>query len=223
MVVPTSVDAQFRRLDKNLGELKRIKGSALGEDQSILVSEICNSCILTLDKAMNALWEAKGEKKEGKQKPRIYFPITTSSKEKLTEKLQQYQMPDLEKVEPKVFEIIDSVQSYRGVKWLCAIYDLAAIRHESFPKVNQVSRNSVGFGKGQDLYIESMTSDSLGNINFKGHGINRRSGKIEPVRVEFINELRTVLEGVTEEPYQFCSSSVEKVKYVVREMYNHLR
>tara|TARA_R110002049_G_scaffold23545_3_gene83301 strand:- start:18582 stop:18884 length:303 start_codon:yes stop_codon:yes gene_type:complete len=100
---------------------------------------------------MNALWEAKGETEVGKQKPIIYFPIVTSSKEKLAAKLQQYQMPDLEQDEPKVFEIIDAVQAYNGVKWLRALYDLAAIRHENFPKISQVDEKGIEFGKGQDL------------------------------------------------------------------------
>lgn len=67
-----------------------------------------------------------------------------------------------------------------------------------------------------------MTWNESGNIDFKGHGINRKSGEIEPVRVEFVNKVRSVLEGVAEEPYQFCSSSVTKVKHVVRDLYKHL-
>lgn len=222
MVVPVSVDAQFRRLDKNLQELKQIKGDALDEDKSILVAEICNSCILTLDKVMNAIWEAKGEK-EGRQKPRIYFPAVTRSKEKLTEKLQQYQMPDLEGDEPEIFELIDSVQLYRGVSWLRAVYSLAAIRHERYPRMSQVNKNFVGFGAGQDLFVESAGIDGSGKIFFKGRGINRISGEIEPVRVGFFKEVRSVLEGVDEEPYQFCSSPIVKVKRLVRELYKQLR
>lgn len=222
MVVPISVSAQFRRLDKNLRELKSSQISALSEDQSILVAEICNSCILTLDKAMNALWEAKGEKKESKQKPNMYFPIMTASKEKLAEKFQQYQMRNLEENEPKVFEIIDAVQSYRGIKWLPALYEIASIRHEDYPRISQAIEKGVGFGRGQDIYIESTTTDANGNINFKGYGTNRESGKTEPVRVEFMHEVRSVLESVSEDPYQFCFSSVEKVKHLVSELYRHL-
>lgn len=211
-----------RRLDKYLKDLKRAESSAFSEDQSIIVADICNSCILTLDKVMNAVWEAKREAKEGSGKPKIYFPIATASKDKLNEKFQQYQMPNLEENEPNIFRIIESVQAYNGVKWLPALYELAKIRHEDYPRISQAHQRSIGIGKGQNLHIEYLAFDESGNVNFKGYGINRENGKIEPGRIEFKDEVRSVLEGVAEEPYQYCSSSVVKVKRLVSELYKHI-
>jgi hypothetical protein len=222
MVVPTSVDAQFRRLDKHLRELEQVGSGETSEDESIIVAEICNSCILALDKAMNAIWKAKACRKEGKGKPKIYFPIAMGSREKLTEKFQQYQMPNMEKDNPEIFELVDSIQLYKGVKWLSALHKLAAIRHEDYPTINKENNGGIGFGKGQDLFLESLTIDGNGNIDIKGHGINRKSGKVEPVTVELMEEVRSVLEGVGEEPYKFCSSSVVKVKRLISDLYMFL-
>ncbi len=222
MVVPTSVDAQFRRLEKQLRELKHLETNALGEDQAILVAEICNSCLLTLDKAMNAVWAGVGTPREGKCKPNIYFPVTTGSREKLIDKFRQYQMPEAENTAPEIFEIIESVQVYNGARWLEAIYRLAEIRHEEYPKIKDVPNRALGVGKRQGLYIESLTIDAAGNVNFKGHGINRESGESEAVRFEIKDEVRRELESVGQEPFPFCRSSVTRVKQLVSDLYRHL-
>jgi len=175
-----------------------------------------------LDKAMNGIWKAKSTQKEGKRKPHIYFPINMTSREKLGERLTQYQMPNLETEDPEIFDTIDSVQTYRNNKWLSALHKIAVIRHEDYPKINKVYSEGPGFGKGQDLYIERLTIDGNGNIDFKGHGINRESGKVEPARLELTREVRSVLDGVGDHPYKFCSSSVAKVKSLVSEVYRLL-
>ena len=64
--------------------------------------------------------------------------------------------------------------------------------------------------------------DRTGIVYFKGHGINRESGRLEPARVELTNEVRSILEDVGEDPYKFCSSSVAKVKKLVSELYRNL-
>lgn len=168
---------------------------------------------------MNAVWSVRANKNNGNGKPNIYFPIC-NNREKLTLRFQQYQLPNMEHDDPKLFELIDSVQAYNGVKWLAALHKLAAIRHEDYPKIKKRDHGGIGLGKGQDLYIESLTIDGNGKMNFKGHGINRESGKIEPVRVELIKEVQSVLEGVGEEPYKFCSSSVARVKQLTSKMYS---
>lgn len=219
MVVPTSVEAQFRRLDKHLKDLKQFGGGAMSEDESIVVAEICNSCLLALDKAMNSVWQAKATPKEGKGKPNIYFPINMMSREKLAEKFKAYQMPNIENDSPEIFQLIDSIQVYRGVKWLSALHKLAAIRHEEFPKVEKVKSSGIGFGRGQNLYIESLVMDENGHIDFKGYGVNRITGTIEPTRIEVTEEMRSVLKDVGIEPYSFCHSSVTKVKRLISKLY----
>lgn len=221
MVVPVSIDAQFRRLDKHLKELKQVGSSPTNEEESIIVADICNSCALLLDKAMNAVWSARVNKNNGRNKPNIYFPIC-NNREKLTQKFQQYQLPNMEHDDPKIFALIDSVQAYNGVKWLAALHKLAGVRHEDYPKIEKRNSSGIGIGKGQNLYIESMTFDGEGNMNFKGHGINRESGEIEPVRFELIKEVRSVLEGVDEEPFKFCSSSVVRVKRLTSKLYSQI-
>ena len=141
MVVPISVDAQFRRLDKHLRDLEHVGGAPDSEDASIIVADICNSSSLVLDKAMNAVWEATACPKEGKSKPNIYFPIKMESREKLTEKFKQYQMPDMVTDDPKIFDLVDSVQVYTGVTWLSALHKIAAIRHENIRQFIDHMRN----------------------------------------------------------------------------------
>lgn len=222
MVIPVSVETQFRRLNKHLKELKQVGSSSIREEESIIVADICNACVLLLDKAMNAVWSARASKSSGKGKPDIYFPIC-DNREKLILKFQQYQLPNMEHDDPQLFTLIDSVQVYNEITWLAALHKLAAIRHERYPKINIMNHSGIGLGKGQDLYIESMTSDGNGIINFKGHGINRESGKIEPVRLDLIKGVRSVLEGFDEEPYDFCSSSVTRVKHLTSDIYRLLR
>jgi hypothetical protein len=222
MVVPTSIESQFRRLDKHLKELKNIDAGETSEDVAIIVADICNSCVLTLDKAMNAVWKEKSIQKKGKDKANIYFPRNMDSREKLAERLKKDQMPNIEKDDPKIFELIYSVQVQKDVNWLSLLYKIAAIRHENYPKISKVKSEGLAIGKGQDLFVESMIVDGSGNIKFKGHGINRESGKIEAARFDFIKELRSVLEGVDEDPYEFCSVSVAKVKRLVSKLYSYL-
>ncbi|MBQ0751557.1 MAG: hypothetical protein KBT70_15295 [Roseovarius sp.] len=222
MVVPTSIEAQFRRLDKHLKELKQFGGGAMSEDESIVAAEICNSCVLALDKAMNSVWQTKATKKEGKGKPNIYFPINMTSREKLAEKFRAYQMPNMENENPEIFQLIDSVQVYRGVKWLSALHKLAAIRHEEFPKIEKVKSSGIGFGRGQDLYIKSLVIDEKGQIDFQGYGLNRATGKIEPAIVEVVEEMRSVLKDIGIAPYSFCESSVTKVKSLISKLYRLL-
>jgi hypothetical protein len=219
MVKPVSVDVQFRRLDKHLRDLKQARSSPASDEDSIIVAEICNACALLLDKAMNAVWSSKANKNNGKGKPNIYFPIC-QSREKLAQKFQQYQLPEMENDDPEIFDLIDSVQSYNQVKWLAALHKLAGIRHEDYPRVEKRTSTGIGIGRGQDLYIQSLTTDGSGNISFKGHGINRESRKIEPAIFEVKREVRSILEGVGEEPYQFCSSSVAEVKRLTSKLYS---
>lgn len=219
MVKPVSVDVQCRRLDKHLRDLKQAGSSPASDEESIIVAEICNVCALLLDKAMNAVWSAKANKNNGKGKPNIYFPIC-QSREKLTLKFRQYQLPKMENEYPEIFNLIDSVQSYNQVKWLDALHKLAGIRHEDYPRIEKRTSTAIGIGRGQGLYIESFTANGSGNISFKGHGINRESGKIEPAVFEVKKEVRSILEGVAEEPYQFCSSSVAEVKRLTSKLYS---
>lgn len=219
MVVPTSVEAQFRRLDKHLKELKQFGGGAMSEDESIVAAEICNSCILALDKAMNSVWQTKAIKKEGKGKPKIYFPIHMKSREKLAEQFRAYQMPNMENENPEIFQLIDSVQVYKGVKWLSALHKLAAIRHEEFPKIEKVKSFGIGIGRGQDLYMKSLVIDEKGQIDLNGYSVNQVRGTIEPTKVEVVEEMRSVLKDVGIDPYSFCRSSVTKVKTLVSKLY----
>lgn len=223
MVVPTSIDLQFRRLEKNLRDLKRSDGAAFDEESGVIVAEICNSCVLTLDKVMNALWDAKATRRVGKGKPRVYFPTSETSRQGLAQKFQQYQLADVEKYYLEIFNLIESVQPYQGNSWLAKLSKIAQIRHEKYPSITEKTQNGLGFGMGQDLYIESMEVGKNGQIRFNGHGINRETGNVEPVRVKIINEVRSVLEGTDEDPYKFCAASVAKTKGIVAELYKMLR
>lgn len=212
MVLPVSVDLQLRRLGSQLSDLKRSESE---EEQSIIVAEICNSCVLLLDKLMNKLWELKVGKDSGK--PRIYFPVC-SSREKLVARFQQYQMPDILSNEPNIFNVIDSAQDYNGTDWLSSLHRIASMRHEKFPEVNKIESGGIGLGVNQDIYIESFVAHG-GNMSFQGYGINRKTGKKEPVIVEFTKEVRSVLNDIKKEPYDFCHLSVEKVKKIVSSTY----
>ena len=222
MVVPTSVDAQFRRLNKYLRELEHLGHDGAVEDEAIIVADICNSCLLTLDKAMNAIWKAEARIKEGRGKANVYFPISMSSREKLVERLRKDQMPDIQKDNPRAFALIDSVQAYKGVAWLTTLHTIARLRHESFPEVNRVRREGLGIGRGQDLYIESLRFGADGNVDFKGHGINRSTGKIEPANFDLVSEVRSELVGLKETPYRFCSVAVAKVTQLVSDLYRSI-
>lgn len=219
MAIPVSVDMQFRRLDKYLRELKQLEEKPEREEESVIVADICNSCMLLLDKAMNAVWTGTANKPQSRGKPNIYFP-TCATKEKLNIKLQQYQLPNMEVDNPRLFALIDSVQAYNNVPWLGALHKVAGIRHEEFPKIRKKETNGIGIGKGQDLYIDSLIIDGNGKMSFKGHGINRETGKREAARIELKKEVQSVLEGIGEEPYAFCSSSVSNVKRLTIKIYS---
>lgn len=222
MVVPVSVDTEFRRLDKRLKELRQVGGgTSTADEESIIVAEICNSCALLLDKAMNAVWSERARKIGGKGKPNIYFPIC-DDRVRLTLKLQQYQLPNLEHDDPKLFALIDSVQVYNGIRWLAALHKIATLRHTSYPRIEKRGHARLVLGKGQDLYIESLITDENGVVNFKGNGINRESGRSEPVRVDLIRGVRSVLVEFDEAPYNFCSSSVAHVKRLTADLYRFL-
>lgn len=216
MVVPVSVDLQLRRLNSHLSDLKRIENADNNEEQSIVVAEICNTCMLLLDKSMNKLWEAKVGKSSGK--PNIYFPVC-SSREKLIARFKQYQMPQIPLSDTEIFHLIDSVQEYNGSSWLSSLHKISSMRHERYPDVGRVNRLGVGIGFDQDLYIESLTYDGNGNLSFKGHGINRSNGLIEPAKIEVINEVGTILKEVDQDPFQFCSESIGKVKKIISSLY----
>lgn len=222
MVVPTSVDAQFRRLKKYLRELEHIGNDCAAEDEAIIVADICNSCVLALDKSMNAIWKVEARIKDGKGKANVYFPISMSSREKLLERLRKDQMPDIEKDNPRAFALIESVQAYKGGAWLTTLHAIAKLRHETFPEVKRVRRNGLGIGMGQDLYIDSLHIGADGKIDFKGHGINRSTGKIEPAKFDLISEVRSELADLNETPYRFCSKAVDKVTQLVSNLYRSI-
>lgn len=212
MVLPVSVDLQLRRLGSQLSEIQRAESE---EEQSIVVAEICNSCVLLLDKLMNNIWKSQVGKDTGK--PRIYFPVC-SSREKLIERFQQYQMPDILSTAPGIFKVIDSSQDYNGTDWLSSLHRIASMRHEGFPAIKKTSSRGFGLGVNQDIYIESLIIHGE-NMSFRGHGINRKTGIKEPVRIEFTDEVNSVLNDVGKEPYDFCNLCVEKVKKIASSVY----
>lgn len=189
MPVPVSVDAQIRRLNKSLRELQLMTADD-GDDASVLLAEICNSCMLMLDKAMNAIWEKKAQPAEGKNKPHVYFPIC-ASEQKLSDRMRQYQMPHLEEDEELLFKLLASVQRYNGVRWLSEAYQIASLRHEHFPETTTEETFGFVFGQDQGIHVQNITIPSPFVISFRSglpfHGLG------EPTRSVGVIILNTQL------------------------------
>ncbi|WOI34798.1 hypothetical protein R1T40_08740 [Tritonibacter scottomollicae] len=217
MPVPVSVDAQIRRLEKHVRELQNLR-TEVGEEVSVLVAEICNASMLLLDKAMNAIWAAKAQPSNGKKKPHVYFPVCESER-KFFDRLRQYQMPSLKETDGELFALLEAVQPYRGTTWLPQAHKIAVLRHEYFPEISTTQTSGLGIGKGQNLYIESMTIGGSGNINFKGEATNRKTGAAEPLRVDFILEVKSMIEAVGAEPVPFCKTVVSAVRKLAKDIY----
>lgn len=217
MPVPVSVDVQIRRLEKHLRELERVRTED-SEETSVLVADICNASMLLLDKAMNAIWVAKAQPSEGKKKPNVYFPVC-ESKEKFSDRLRQYQMPCLRETDGELFALLEAAQPYRGASWLPQTHKIAAVRHEYFPEISTTQKSGLGIGKGQNVYIERMTINDYGNIYFKGEATNQKTGAAEPVRVDFIREVKSMIEAVDAEPVPFCKGVVTAASRLAKEIY----
>lgn len=223
MVVPVSVDAQFRRLDKQLRELSLSVSGGDNEEVSVLSGEICNSCMLLLDKTINEVWQKKSEGRPGANKPFMYFPANFESPEKLKTKLQQYQMPNLERNAPDIFSLIESAQPYKGAKWLSDLHKVASIRHEDFPKVKKHERLAgIGLGRGQGLRLNHFVIDQHGNVDFSGFGVNNVTGSLEPIRVDVRKIFHSFLSDMGVDAYHFCFTSVDMVKLMVRGIFHAL-
>lgn len=220
MPVPVSVDAQIRRLEKHLRELERVRTED-SEEASVLVADICNASMLLLDKAMNAIWAAKAQSSEGKKKPNVYFPVC-ESEEKFSCRLRQYQMPCLKETDGELFALLEAAQPYRGTCWLPQAHKIAAVRHEYFPEISATQKTGLGIGRGQNLFIESMTIDGSGNINFKGEATNQKTGASEPLRIDIKREVRSMIEAVDAEPVPFCQGVVTAASRLAKEIYRRV-
>ncbi len=218
MALPLSIESQFRRLDKFLSDLKLATADGNQHDIAVVTGDICNACVLLLDKSMNAIWEVYAE--TGKSKPNIYFPLRCESPEKLMNKLTQYQMPKLHEKAPRLFALLESIQPYLGCSWSSQLSKLSSIRHESFPETeHRKAVVGVGIGRGQNLYIDSLTIDSFGKIDFKGIATNSLTGKEEPVNFSPVEEIIFILKENGEEPYHFCRKLISHVRYVCSQVY----
>jgi len=222
VAVPVSIDTQFRQLNKRLKDLREAGRNTSVDEEEVLVADICNSTLLVLDKAMNAVWKSVVDDRNpgARSKPNVYFPVCVS-RERLLKRLEPMQMLDLPDIKPGLFDLIESVQEYNGELWLKSLYGIAQVRHERYPAVERREEHGWALGRDQDVYIEHMTINN-GQVNFRGHGINRETGQSEPARFELIREVRSVLEDVGEDPHEFCSSILQKAKVLASKMYSHL-
>lgn len=220
MLTPQSIENQIARLEKFLLELKTADVS--DKDQvSVLVADICNSSILLLDKAMNKIWEKKSNPAPEKKKPKIYFPICRTE-EDLLMRVRQYQMPSLRDSEPKLYDLLASAQPFRGVSWLSQSHRIASIRHNDFPKISTTQSSGIAIGAGQNLHIERLTVDANGNMNFTGTAKSQVSGKVEPVKVDYISKVHAEIEDIRREPFSFCRQTVRETSRLARKIYHQL-
>lgn len=223
MTIPTSIDIQFRRLDKSLKELEgNPPGKLTMEETAIIVSEIANTCSLTLDKAMNAVWGKHNEKKLEAKKANIYFP-SSDNDEIFKQKLSQYQMPNLETNNPEIYKTILSTQTHNNGKWLATLKKVAGLRHEAFPIIANKTRQQTFIGAGQNIYIEKLITGPQGEIiELKGTGFDRITGLPQPLRIETKREIVSLLEEANMTPYDFSSLIVSKTKQTVKQIYMNL-
>jgi hypothetical protein len=223
MTVPTSIDTQFRRLNKLKRELKATKvGEAQEEDTSILVAEIANTCTLTLDKAMNAVWNKYNSKKPKAKKANVYFPVTNDDAA-FDHKLSQCQVPNLKTLNPELYEILYSRQLHRSGKWLGDLQIISKIRHETFPEIGKKSINSTLIGIGQNIYIKELRTGANGEItHLEGTEFSPETGESQPLRIEFSKKVINIVKEVNMTPQNFCNVNISETRKVVVEIYKQL-
>ena len=222
MVLPTSIEVQLRRLDKQVEALKsELHGNASKEEIAISVAEIANNCGLTLDKCMNAVWEKHNNKHPTKNKANVYFPFAIS-REKLEVSLAKSQLKNLSEDAPEIFHEIEICQVYSGEIWRNFLAKISGIRHEYYPEISDNVSRSTSIGRGQNLKIERMVVNGGKISEFQGSAVNQKTGRVEAVKFEFQAELISVITDVDMRPLDLCELLTTKTKHTVQKIYRHL-
>jgi hypothetical protein len=222
LVLPISIGAQFEKLDTQVKALKsELHNNEPKEKVAISVADIANSCALTLDKCMNAVWEKHNCKHPSKNKANVYFPYAIS-REKLEAILEKSQLKNLEEDAPGIFQEIEKCQVYSGEVWCDVLSKVTRIRHEYYPKISEKTSKSTCIGKGQNVYIEKMIITGGKISEFRGCAVNQKTGRAEQVKIDFEAKLFSVITDVDMKPLDLCELLMSKTKHTVQQIYRYL-
>jgi hypothetical protein len=215
-MIPLSVNRFLGRIDKKIRELND------EVDFDLALHEIIQDLSHCLDRVMNLVWEALGDRKMGKQKPNVYFP-DTDSLNKLSERMKSMGLADLETTKPNLWHIIRGSQSMEADDWLHNLKSLANLKHERPPKVMESRRQGVAIGRGQEVYIESFQTDGEGKIvDLRGWEKDSTDGPRRPLTVEIRNEIERTLESTNLSPDEFVRACARHVRSIAVGIFKEL-
>jgi len=167
---------------------------------------------LLLDRLQNRVWKNYNSKRNGKNKPNIYFPIT-DSEEKFGERLQKDQLHELAKKNPALHGLILRIQPFQSPdnKWLSDMYHLTSNRHENDVELTSRTDHGIGFGKGQNLHIRHM-SLSNGSIFIDSQASNQKTGQVEGLKIDLITSEKMILDDLGVEALPFSNLCLQRTR-----------
>lgn len=226
MPLPASLRIGIERSEKHAEALQRyrrdIHDAEIRAECEAEIGSVIVDLALHLDKAMNLIFSRYGSTKGGK--PRIYFPMC-ATEDMFAERLQKDKLSALPSESPDLFNLLLDCQPFRMGEdgWWPRLSKIARKRHETFPVVNPGQPGGIGLGRGQDIELRNVSIDGSGKVTVGwASAWNRKTGKPESIKINFIEEIEASLEGVEVEPFEFLAKCAREVNNLVKKIGTHL-
>ena len=211
-----SFSAALTSLEERLITLNlRYKRCASSENEKATleyeISMALQSLVKIQDQIMNDINQKFGTPPFSDKSP--YFPAV-DSKEKLDAALIRAKIFDLHIKSPELYELI-----LKSMDWVTPLRHLANDIHRNFAQISERGEDGVGFGRGQNLYINGVMNHPMDLINIT-KAWNQQTGKPEPLRVD-VTKFERILSTTGEDPIGFCMDHLRKVRVLIQNISKH--
>jgi len=226
----TSIQSQFQRAEELLDELEReYKNALTTQEVTDRAKNITHEILLKIRSILDHVFYQYFKKRfapnlsdEEVKKARIYFPIVNSD-QSLKSTLERAKMNDLDRIDPKVYNFIKSIQPYRNssYKWL-ELLNRYAVEGKHIRLTPQKKQTQ------ERISVESVTGGRVvwdpKNVQF-GPGVRIFGASVDPstqniIPIPGVESRREIwvsfnFEGTNINAFGLCKESLQKSRKLV--------